>query len=281
MKSNISISTIVPVYQEALLVEAALREMDRFLNEHVERYELIVIESGSRDGTAEICSRLAAENPAIRLIREDRPNGFGSAVRLGYRHATMDFIWLVTVDMPFRLDTLMLALPYLSDHDCVFSFRVSDDRSLFRRIQSRVYNTLLQIVLGLEVTQVNSAFKLIRRDLVQGIELISTGWFLDAEVVYRLLEQGACYTEIPTEILVRPGGRSSVRITSWVKVLGELLRFLALRKRTIERESHQHASILDQRPNPRGPRRAGEPADIGARRPIAGGSEHRRPRPTQ
>jgi hypothetical protein len=79
---------------------------------------------------------------------------------------------------------------------------------------------------------VNSSFKLIERSTLDGISLRSTGWFIDAELVYWLERRGARCVEIPVPLLDRTAGRSTVRFGTWLEVLKELIGFAAARRRT-------------------------------------------------
>lgn len=228
-----SISVVTPVYNEAAIVEDAIARIDAFLKTHFEDYEIVIIESGSTDGTAAITDRLTAGNARIRVVHEGARNGFGAAVRLGHAHSTKDLIWLVTADLTFPLDAVLGALPLLADHDCVLSYRSKDNRkSAYRRLQSVAYNALVRIVLGLRVRHVNSAFKLLKRDVIRRLPpLTSTGWFIDTEIVYRLTHAGVRYAEIPVELIERTGGRSSITVWTAFAMLGELLRFVSAERR--------------------------------------------------
>ncbi len=222
---NFSVSVIVPVYNEATALENALVNIDSFLSEHFANYEIIVVESGSTDGSGEICDRFAARLPRLRTIHEGERRGFGSALKLGYKQATKDLAWLVTVDIPFPLEAILEALPLLEKYDCVLSYRSKDPRALHRRFQSIVYNLLVKIALGLKVRQSNSAFKVFRASTAQSLRLRSNGWFIDAETLYRLEQLGVSWVEIPVELKERAVGRSSVSPLTFVAVLKELVFF--------------------------------------------------------
>src|SRR5262245_6115242 len=78
-----TVSIVVPVYNEIELVEASVRAIDRFLVGQELDYEIIIIESGSTDGSAAACDRLAETLPAVAVIHETLRNGLGSALRQG------------------------------------------------------------------------------------------------------------------------------------------------------------------------------------------------------
>jgi dolichol-phosphate mannosyltransferase len=223
---SFSLSVIVPVYNECQALEHGLRTVSGFLQEHGFDHEILVIESGSTDGTGEKCDALAGVLPHVRVIHEGARNGFGAALKLGYAQATKDLVWIITVDLFFPLDAIFAALPLLGRYDYVASYRSQDGRGFGRRLQSFVYNKLITLSLGLKVRHVNSGFKVIRREQVRGIELGSRGWFVDAELLYHLQRAGRTFVEIPVPLIERMQGQSSVGALAFAQVLKEWWAFL-------------------------------------------------------
>ena len=222
-----SFSVIVPVYNEAALVIPSLARIDEFMSSLTADYEILVIESGSTDGSAALCDEAALARPRIRVIHEGARAGYGSALRLGFANATRTFAWIVTLDIPFPLNAMFQALPLLESHDCVLSYRSRDPRRIGRRLQSAVYNLLLHVLLGIRARHVNSAFKVLRVDVVRKIPLRSSGWFIDAELLYRLQQRGVRCAEIGVPLIDRAAGSSTVGAGTWLGVLRETFRFWA------------------------------------------------------
>ena len=230
--TDYSLSIIVPVYNEVELLASAIRQIDAFVKPHFTKHEIVIIESGSTDGTGELCDQLANELPCVRVVHEGGRNGFGSALKRGYKEAANDWVWFVTADTPFPLESIVEAKKLFSQYDCVLSYRSEDTRkSFFRKIQSVVYNTLVKTVLGLRVKHVNSAFKVFKREAIQSLPLISNGWFIDAETLYWLTQRNIRYTEIPVPLIDRTGGHSTITLSTPLTLLKELRRFLRERKK--------------------------------------------------
>src|SRR5262249_59818989 len=104
MNHQPTVSVVVPVYNEIELVDASVRAIDRFLGGQELDYEIIIIESGSTDGSAAACDHLAETLPAVAVIHETLRNGLGSALRQGYAAATKDLVWLVTSGIPVAVE---------------------------------------------------------------------------------------------------------------------------------------------------------------------------------
>lgn len=226
-----SVSVIVPVYNEILLVEDSICAISKFMEENFQDYEIVVIESGSTDGSHDVCDRLEDELPNLNVIHEDRKSGFGSALRLGYGKASKSLIWLVVVDMPFPLETINKALPFFDEYDCVFSYRDQDDRGPIKRLRSYLYNLLVKIILKVKVRHINSAFRVFKREVLQSLPLISTGWTLDAEVLYEVTRRNIKYAEIPVSLQDRTVGTTTVTFWDPFKMLQELVRILRIKKK--------------------------------------------------
>jgi glycosyltransferase involved in cell wall biosynthesis len=229
VKSAHSISAVVPIYNERSALPSVVHDIDRFLAGHFEDYEIIIVESGSTDGTAEACDALAARMPRGRVHHEGQRNGFGSAVRAGYALATKEWVWPLVADMPFPLDAIERAIPYFDTHGSVLSYRSEDPRSRYRRFQSRVFNSAARLLLGVRVRHINSAFKVTRTSVVRSMDLTSNGWLIDAELVMRLEEMGVAWTEIPVKVVTRSVGRSTVGPAAVIKTALELVALAARR----------------------------------------------------
>lgn len=230
--TSYTLSVIIPVYNEKELLGDAVRLINTFVATHFHEYEILIIESGSTDGTGEVCDNLAKELPSVRVVHEGARNGFGSALKRGYKEAAKDWVWFVTADTPFPLESMLEAMKLFPTNDCVLSYRSEDTRkSLFRKIQSVVYNNLVKLSLGLRVKHVNSAFKVFKREVIQSLPLISNGWFIDAETLYWLTKRKVKYTEIPVPLIDRTGGHSTITLSTPLTLLKELRRFLKERKK--------------------------------------------------
>ena len=221
---NYSLSVVVPIYNEIDLLRSSIRQISTFVDAHFTDYEILIIESGSTDGSNDACDELAAILPGMTVIHEGRRAGFGSALRLGYAHASKDLVWLVVVDLPFPLQTILKALPLFSEFDCVFSYRFEDNRNIAKRLRSFLYNSLAKTILGIKVKHVNSAFRVLRREIIQSLPLISTGWTIDAEVLYEIAIREIPFIEIPVELKDRTRGSTSVSFSDPFTMVAELLQ---------------------------------------------------------
>jgi glycosyltransferase involved in cell wall biosynthesis len=234
-----SITALVPVYNEVMTVGASVRQIHSFLASLPNPFDILVIESGSSDGTAQACDALADELPTVVVVHEGSRNGFGAALRLGFAKATKDLIWVIPVDLPYSLSVLTEALEQIPVCDAVLSTRRTDARSAFRRLQSRVYTSLCAAVLGQPLLSPNSAFKLYRREVLKSLPISSNGWFIDTEIACRLRQRKCRVGIVEIDTVERSSGQSTVTaLDSW-RMLRQLLAF---RKTLIDENRNRRAS---------------------------------------
>jgi glycosyltransferase involved in cell wall biosynthesis len=221
---------VVPVYNERSALAPAIEAIDQYLSAHVQDYEILIIESGSTDGTGEACDALASRLTHARVLHEGARNGFGSAIRAGLGMARMDWIWPLVVDMPFPLESMNQALPLMDRHDAILSYRSEDPRGAYRRFQSAVFNRLARLLLGIRVRHVNSAFKVVRTGVMRSLDLRQRGWLIDAELIAGLERRGASYTEIPVALVPRAVGVSTIGAAAVWRSILDLLALARTRR---------------------------------------------------
>jgi dolichol-phosphate mannosyltransferase len=220
-----SVSVVMPVYNEAELLRPAVASVSEFLAARPDwEFEIVIVESGSTDGSDQIADELAGQNSKVRVLHEGAKRGFGSGVRLGYSQARKDWVWLVTADLPFPLVAFDQAAVFVDDYDAILSYRSADNRSALRHIWSGGYFWLSKVILGLPFRSVNSAFKLLRRDLVARLDLRENGWIVDAELLRGIHRSHARWVEIPVPLVERTAGASSVGAMTPLAMLADLVR---------------------------------------------------------
>lgn len=220
-----SISVIIPMYNEEKTARTILGHVTSFLSSYPDGWEIIVVESGSTDSTRDIVREVAANNPRVKIIHQERREGMGSALRAGYAQSNSEFIWHVESDSPFEANNLNLALPLLETADFVSGFRIGKRESFMRWLYSFVYNRLVRILFGLKVTDVNFSFKLFKRSNLEKIKLRSKGWFIDAELLIETKKHGLKIAELGIPYNQRAAGSSTVSILTPLPILKEMLLY--------------------------------------------------------
>ena len=220
-----ALSIVLPAYHEEGNIERAVRDAAAAAADLASPYEIVVVDDGSRDRTGEILARLAAEMGArLRIVRHPRNEGYGAALRDGFRATTGDLVFYTDSDNQFDLRELSGILPLMKDVDAVLGYRVDRQDPWMRKAVSGVFNRLSSAAFGMSVRDLNCSFKLFRGDLIRALPIESTDFFVDTELVARIHRAGWRYVERGVRHYPRTSGRSTVRASDVPRTLVSLTR---------------------------------------------------------
>jgi glycosyltransferase involved in cell wall biosynthesis len=203
------VSVVLPAHNEEENVIEAVRQAIAATEALSMRQEVIVVDDGSTDATGALAGGLSSFEPRVRVVSHDRNRGYGSAVRSGIAAARLDWVLLTDADLQFDLGQLAEFVPYTREAELVVGFREKRSDPLLRRVNARGWNALIHLLFGLPVRDVDCAFKLIRRDMLDGVELISTGATIDTEILAAASRRGAHIVELPVMHRPRVAGQAT------------------------------------------------------------------------
>ncbi len=220
-----SISVFFPCYNEEGNIERVTGEALAYLPTISDDFEIILVDDGSADRTGEIADRLAANHPTVRAVHHDANKGYGSALRTGFAAATKELVFYTDGDGQFDIAEMDLLLPLIEDYDIVSGYRQNRQDNAIRRLNAFCWGTLVKTLLGFRCRDVDSAFKLYRREIFDHIELGSTGALIDAEVLSRAARAGYSLTEVPVHHRPRIAGeQTGSKIRVILRAFRELLK---------------------------------------------------------
>jgi glycosyltransferase involved in cell wall biosynthesis len=203
------VSIVLPCFNEGPNVADAVRAASGAAAEHAADFEVIVVDDGSSDGTAQIAARLADEDRHVRLVVHPSNRGYGGAVRTGLRAARMPWVLLTDADLQFDLRELAAFVPLAGEADLIAGWRIARQDPAHRRLNAAAWNWLMHRRFKLPVRDVDCAFKLVRRDLLDQIALTSAGAMISTELVVRAVAAGATVREVGVHHLPRVAGEQS------------------------------------------------------------------------
>jgi dolichol-phosphate mannosyltransferase len=213
------LSVVIPAYNEDGRIEATVRAFADALRAAAIRFEILVVNDGSRDATAAILERLSVELPEVRHVDNPPPHGFGFAVRTGLEAFAGDAVAIVMADMSDRPDDLVTFYRRLEEgYDCVFGTRFRRggrvvDYPWIKRILNRAANTFIQGLFFLRYNDTTNAFKLYRRSVIAGIQpLLACHFNLTVEMPLKAIVRGYRYAVVPNSWVNRTHGVSKFRI---------------------------------------------------------------------
>lgn len=191
-----SVSFVLPCFDEEENVADAIRNAASAATRCCRDYEIVVVDDGSHDRTAAIAAGLVASDPHVRLVVHARNRGYGDALRTGIAAARMDWVLLTDADLQFDLRELEDFVPLTQAADAIWGWRILRQDSARRRASAAVWNQLVRRLFRLPVRDVDCGFKLVRRELLQGFALRSSGAMISTELVVRCQADGARFAEI-------------------------------------------------------------------------------------
>ena len=222
------VSAVMPAFNEEANLEQSLGRVAAALAGQTRSFEIIVVDDGSRDGTAALLERLAADHPQLRVVRHAANRGYGAAVRSGFDAARLSWVFLIDADNQFDPAEIGLLLAHAPRADNVAGYRRQRRDPLRRRLNALAFFTLVRLLFGRLVRDVNCAFKLIRRDLLVGMALHSDGALINTELLVLARQTQARIIEVPVHHYPRTAGTptgANPRVV--VRAFKELLAFRA------------------------------------------------------
>ena len=194
-----TLTVVIPTYNEADTLEevvARVRAVDI-------QTEIIIVDDASTDGSAEIAASLAAEADDITFLHHDRNRGKGRALRTGFERARGDFVIVQDADLEYDpADYSNLLNPLLKDKaDAVYGSRFltsSEHRVLYFRhyLGNRLLTLLSNLATDLNLTDMESCYKVFRRELLQSIVLEEDRFGFEPEITAKIAKAGARVYEV-------------------------------------------------------------------------------------
>jgi glycosyltransferase involved in cell wall biosynthesis len=228
LASSVEISAVMPAFNEAANLEQSVGRMAAALKEQARAFEIIVVDDGSQDGTAAVLERLKAIHPSLRVVRHPANRGYGAALRSGFDAARYPWVFLMDADNQFDPTDVVALLAQAANADIVAGYRKQRKDPLPRRLNAWAFFTLVTILFGRLARDVNCAFKLMRRDLLAGMELHSEGALINTEVFVLARQLHARVVEVPIQHYPRTSGRQTgANLRVVVRAFSELLAFKA------------------------------------------------------
>jgi glycosyltransferase involved in cell wall biosynthesis len=221
-----TISAVLPAYNEEENIEVATRRVATVLRSlDLRDWEILIVDDGSVDGTAQISDRLASEDPPhIRVFHHNPNRGYAEALKTGFTNARHQLIFYTDSDNQFDVREITSLLPLIEEVDIVNGFRIYRFDPMTRLVLSWGFNLLVRIIFRIKVRDIDCAFKLFRREVFDKVSIESKKFFVDAEVLAKASYFGFRMAEVGVRHYPRPAGRSTVRASHIPSTLMELAR---------------------------------------------------------
>ncbi len=211
MEEAFSVSFVLPMFNECDNITGTVREIKSLAGELAADHEIVIVDDASTDGSADIAEELAKEDNNIKVFRLRSNTRFGGAFAEGFKRASKDVILYMDSDMPVSVEDVKASFPLIAGADIVTGYsKVKKGETVKRKIISGVYNFIVQTLFGLNVKDINSGYKIVRRDVTKDIEFVSRSPFVDVELFLHAKRKGCSIRQFPLIFKPRPSGRSYI-----------------------------------------------------------------------
>jgi glycosyltransferase involved in cell wall biosynthesis len=230
---------------EELNIEHAVTAAVEACTKYTDDYEIIIVDDASTDRSPFLVACRAAENARIRMIRHEHNRKLGGALKTGFASATKDLVLYMDADLPFDPDALGRAMRAMAvtGADLIAGYR--HDRTLEgpkRTLYSYLYNGLIGMLFGWPHRDINFSFKLMKRELLEAVELKSEGSLIDAELIVKAKNRGFTIQQIGLDYFPRIRGESHLSSPRVIlKIFRELIKLYPEMRERVSYEEVQRA----------------------------------------
>ncbi len=203
------LSIFFPAYNDsgtiASLVITALRTARKLTPDH----EVIVVNDGSQDNTAEILDELAGTYPEVRVVHHEKNRGYGGALRTGFATATRELVFYTDGDAQYDPAEMEVLWRRFDDGvDLVNGYKISRSDPLHRIIIGRIYHHTVKLLFGLTVRDVDCDFRMMRRSIFDTVHLEKNSGVICLEMMKKITDANFRIAEVPVHHYHRAYGKS-------------------------------------------------------------------------
>jgi glycosyltransferase involved in cell wall biosynthesis len=225
-------SVVIPAYNESNRIRPTLDEILRYVEEHKWDVEILVVDDGSRDDTAEIVREYSRAHPPIQLVGNPGNRGKGFSVRNGMMHARGEICLFTDADLSSPIgEAEKLFTAIRNGADIAIGSRwlraelQTERQPLYRQLFGRIFNLLLRLVLGLHYMDTQCGFKAFRRDAARQIFPMQKieRWGFDPEILFLARRRKLRTVEVPV-IWAHSEGTRLHPFRDGIRMFGDVMR---------------------------------------------------------
>ena len=234
------LTAFFPAYNEDANVVPVAEALLTVLPRVAERWELVIVDDGSRDGTGALADELARSRPGVRVVHHAVNRGYGGAIKSGLAAAQLDYVFYMDGDRQFDPAEIARLMVALDRADVVVGYRAKRADNVVRWLNGVAWNMLVHALFGVPVRDVDCAFKIFRRSVLDGLEARAEGAMISTELLARIHERGHTIVEVPVSHYPRQhGSPSGANPQVILRAFAELFRL----RRQLRREFAQARAL--------------------------------------
>lgn len=209
------LSIFLPAYNEENNLKKTIDNVVENVTKNVSKWELVVVNDGSSDNTKKIAEKYANENKRIRVITHEENRGYGASLKTGFYTAKYPWISFIDSDGQFDFGEIgnFIEKQKETNADLVIGYYKKRRASITKIITSKVWESVVFLLFGLKVRDVDCGFKLISKKVINSIPKLESerGAFITSELLIKAKEKGFKIAEIPVNHYPRLKGEGTGR----------------------------------------------------------------------
>lgn len=220
-------SLVILAYNEGASIEFVVKSVTPVIRKMESSFELVVVDNGSTDNTAEVLENLKREVPELKVVKVFPNQGYGNGVLVGWRNSSGEVLGFMHADGQADLESIPTLYRKLVSESLDFckAVRIERKESFFRIIQSVVYNNLFRLFFGGRYRDINGTPKIFRRGFYERLHLSSRDWFLDPEIMIKAMRVGTKIGEVEISWDSRKGGPSHVSLFTALEFIKNMMKY--------------------------------------------------------
>ncbi len=209
------ISVFLPTFNEEGSIEGVVLGVKKVLEKTAEKWEIIVVNDGSMDGTRGIVEKLSGKDERIRVISHEVNSGYGASLQTGFYNAKYNWISFIDSDGQFDFGEIgkFIEKQKETNADLVIGYYKKRKVSFTKILTSKVWETFIYILFGLKVHDIDCGFKLISKGVIEKIPHLESerGAFISSELLIKAKKKGFKFAEVPVTHYPRLQGKGTGR----------------------------------------------------------------------
>jgi glycosyltransferase involved in cell wall biosynthesis len=219
------LSLVLPAHNEEPNIRAVVEEAASVLPTAFTDYEVIVVNDGSKDRTLEIAQALASENEHVQVVNHPVNRGYGAALTSGFNAATGDYIMFMDSDRQFDINDVHRLTPFVGKYDIVAGYRIKRNDPAHRLLNAAIFGMAVRLLFDIQVRDIDCAFKIMRSEVLKGINLESPGALINTEILAKAGVSGRTITQVGVNHYPRlEGEQSGASIKVVFRAFREIIR---------------------------------------------------------
>lgn len=192
------LSVFMPAYNEAANIEEAVKQVLAVAPRVAKKFEVIVVNDGSKDCTYQIAKRLASKHKQVRVVTQ-KNRGYGGALKRGFKTAKYEWVFFTDSDLQFDMEELASLVEFTDDYELILGYRKNRAEGKKRALIAKALKVWNKVFLNfpLRIKDIDCAFKLIhKRVLTQVGEIYSDGAMVSTELLLKAYRSGVTFKQV-------------------------------------------------------------------------------------